>query len=226
MVIGLISGLIGGVLGLAFTLITLPLRLLGLPLAAGSLTLRIIIRFIARNLFLVLAILAVVFAYRSWNRSSPNLPQLTPAPAAPRAAAPANAPNHIDTVTLQEDGDSNFATDTYAMMNELERKYYSYYFYQAMSTAPDGQAQQWSYFNIAGTLRPNDSFTNKNGVRCRHFNEVLKVHHVQQTISGTACAQEGGGWCKLKPNATPACGLSAPSGGLLNGIGSSLRNLF
>lgn len=128
-------------------------------------------------------------------------------------------------VARVEDGNSAFANDIYKQMTDQERVYYSQLFFWAMSNLPDGQAHSWSNLDINGSIKPSDSFTNKSGERCRRFNEVLKVHAVQQNISGLACTKRDGSWCKLKANDTPACGLGHDPG-FLDGIGSSLKNIF
>ncbi len=106
-------------------------------------------------------------------------------------------------------------------MNEQERANYSRAFFWALSSVPNNTAQNWDADNINGTLTPTDTFLNKSGTTCRHFRERLKVHAIEQQLTGTACAQAGGQWCKLKPNATPACGL-----GHKRGMLDSLKNLF
>lgn len=124
-----------------------------------------------------------------------------------------------------ENGDSAFANDLYVQMTKEERAQYSQIFFHVMSTLPDGETHQWSAIDMAGAIVPDNSFTNKTGERCRMFAETLKVHSVQQQITGMACAEGGGSWCKLKANATPACNLSSKPGAL-DSIGSSLRRLF
>ena len=126
-----------------------------------------------------------------------------------------------------ENGNSAFANDVYKQMTEQERAYYSQIYFWVMANVADGQTHSWSQIDIAGTIRPDRSFTNKAGEKCRYFGEVLKVHAVQQNISGLAC-QNGKGsanWCKLSTNATPACGLGHKPG-MLDGISQSLNNLF
>ncbi|MDX2095536.1 MAG: hypothetical protein SFW64_06330, partial [Alphaproteobacteria bacterium] len=117
------------------------------------------------------------------------------------------------------------ATDTYTMMTDPERAAYSRAFYAVMNTVVDGEAGNWDFHNIQGSIRPVRSFANSNGTRCRTFTEVLKVHHIQQTISGTACDNGGGSWCKLKVNATPRCGLGHTPGAF-DGIANAIGRLF
>lgn len=124
-----------------------------------------------------------------------------------------------------EDGNSAFANDIYKQMTEQEKAYYSQIFFWAMTTLPDDQTHSWSNIDIAGTIKPANSFVNKSGERCRMFSEVLKVHAVQQNISGMACDNGGGTWCKLAANATPACGLGHKPG-MLDGISGAFGNLF
>lgn len=222
--------LVGHIIGLALRLLFLPLRLLGIPIAVLLLPLKIIVKLLTRHTMLVMVLFVALLVYLHFRNNNETLPQLAPVPAQPQqqAAVPRdrNGLPIVQAVTVKEDGDSNFATDIYALMNEQERAAYSQHYYWAMASLPNGQVHTWNYYNIAGTLRANDTFQNNSGVTCRRFNEVLKVHHIQQTISGTACQQGGGSWCKLRPNATPACGLSGSSGGVLDGLTNSIRGLF
>jgi hypothetical protein len=139
--------------------------------------------------------------------------------------APKGTPPLVEQITKREDGDSAFATDTYAIMSNDERAMYSQNFYNILNTAPDGQATSWAYYNIQGSLRPIHTFNNANGTICRDFTEVLKVHNIQQTITGKACGNGPGTWCKLKTNSTPQCGLGH-SPGAFDGLGSAIKSLF
>ena len=192
---------------MAFTLALLPLKLLPAMFSLAWFP----VGLITRNLFLVIIIGVVLVIYIIFKTSDGKLENLTPAPApvVQTQQAPANngAAPVIDAVRKTEDGDSAFATDLYSTMITPERAYYSTIFFWAMSNLPNGQSHSWNNANIAGTIRPNDMFKNNLGETCRHFSEALKVHAIQQTLSGTACDSGGGTWCKLKPNATPACGL-------------------
>ena len=210
---------------MALGVIFLPLRLIGVPLAIVMLPIRLIMH----NLPLVMIVIVTIVVYRAFTgeHSGSSMNQLRPAVSAPKQAKNrGNGPIIINPVTKVEDGDSAFATDVYATMSDEERAAYSSAFFWAMSNITDTQTHTWSSYNIAGSLRPESTFTNKAGVTCRRFSEVLKVHEVQQTITGTACANGNGSWCKLKPNATPSCNLGQPSRGLLDSISGSLQNLF
>ena len=219
--------IVSSLIGLVFTLLFLPFKLIGIPLHVVLLPFRIVLKLLARNVFLVVILIAILLLLRACGSSHTDMPQLTPAP---RPATNAQGVPIVQPVTKREDGDSAFATDLYAQMTEAERTVYSQNFYWAMTNLADMQTHSWNGGNIAGTLRANDSFTNPVGDRCRHFSEALKVHTIQQTISGTACEQGGGAWCKLKPNATPACGLGGDAhgglGNILDDMTSSLRHLF
>lgn len=132
---------------------------------------------------------------------------------------------YIEPVRIEEDGNSTFATDMIKKMREDERITYSQHFYWAMNQGAKGQKYTWNQHNIAGEITITDSFTNKTGTACKRFNEVLKVHEVRQTLSGLACARGDGSWCKLRRNATPACGLGQePS--FFDSIGNKLNRLF
>ena len=212
---------------LPFTLVRMVFGLLGI----STHILMVPLKIFARHTVLCLIVIAIVILYLAVRKNPATLNELKPAQTAaqdkqakdgPKGAAPL-----IEPVARKEDGDSAFATDVYATMTDVERNYYSAVFYQTMSTAKDGEPANWSYYNINGSLRPNRTFKNNNGETCRTFNEILKVHRVQQTISGTACQNGGGTWCKLKVNATPACGLSRSGGGLgLDGLSNAVKSLF
>ena len=135
------------------------------------------------------------------------------------------APVKIDPVLKVEDGNSAFASDLYKAMTDAERAYYSQLFFWVMGNITDGKPYVWNYGNINGAMTPLSTFQNKRGGTCRKFKETLKVHTVQQTLDGTACYQGGNSWCKLKVNATPACGLGGKDS-TFDGIQRSLKNLF
>lgn len=214
---------------LPFTLLRMALGLLGVSSHIITGILLFPLKIFARHTIACLIIAAALILYFALKRdphAADGLkPQMATKPSATGPSSPKGAPPIIEPVSKREDGDSAFATDAYALMNEQERGHYSANFYKIMSSTPDGRADSWSYYNIHGTLRPTHSFKNNSGTVCRSFSEVLKVHHLQQTISGTACDNGGGTWCKLKPNATPACGLGH-SPGALEGISNAIGNLF
>lgn len=214
-------------LALPFVLIRMAFGVLGI----STHILLIPLKIFARHTVLCLAVIAILILYLALKKEPAALNELKPAPTAARdkqaKATPKGAPPLIEPVARKENGDSAFATDVYSTMTDLERNYYSAVFYQTMSTVKDGEPANWSYYNIHGSLRPIRTFQNNRGETCRAFTEVLKVHRVEQTISGTSCQNGGGTWCKLKPNATPACGLSRSGGGLgLGGITNAVKNLF
>lgn len=131
------------------------------------------------------------------------------------ARMPNGKPVQVATpVQRVEDGDSAFANDLYQQMTPEEKAYYSQAYHQAMNQTADGAAHRWSQVDIAGVIVPDHSFINKTGERCRMFAETLKVHAVQQQITGMGCEEAPGQWCKLRANATPACNLSHKPGAL------------
>ena len=215
----IIFTIICSLIGLGFTLMFLPFRIMRMALGMVLMPIKIVIHLLTRNIFLLGIIVIAVLLYAAIRSAPSTLPELTPATIQPQAQKGAVV---IDPVRKKENGDSDFATDLYATMTPPERSAYSQHYYWAMSNLPDGQEHVWTEQNIGGTLRANDSFANNSGARCRHFSEVLKVHAIEQTLSGIACQQEDGSWCKLKPNATPACNL----GGYHPGFTDTLRNLF
>ena len=203
-----------------FGLINLLLSALGAVLGLLLLPFRIVLKLIVRNFVLFLILVGVLLLYRSCSTSSAPKMVQPAAPSAPSAAKqnPAAKPGIVEPVRRREDGDSDFATDLYASMNDAERRYYSTIFYSTMNNVADGTPFVWTNANMTGTITPSRSFANNNGKPCRMFTEVLKVHAIEQNISGTACDRGDGGWCKLKPNATPACGLSTGYGGIFDAI--------
>lgn len=213
-----------------FSLITLPFVLIRMAfglLGISTHILMIPLKIFARHTVLCLIIAAVLILYFAIKSDPRSVDSLKPDPTRTKQAKeqPKGAPPVIQEATKQEDGDSVFATDTYVMMTDAERMEYSKNFYNIMRTVPDGDSHTWAYFNIHGSMRPIRTFKNNAGDTCRTFTEILKVHHIQQTISGTACDNGGGSWCKLKPNATPQCGLGY-SPGAFEGLSNAVKNLF
>lgn len=130
----------------------------------------------------------------------------------PSAAKRPHANGNIQPILRYQNGNSAFADDLLPAMTRDELRYYSDIFYQIMDDTPDNQPQSWQFGNIHGTITPSGSFRNNLGMTCRTFAEVLKVHQTQQNISGKACEQKGGGWCKLRTESTPACDLGRKGG--------------
>lgn len=118
----------------------------------------------------------------------------------------------IQPVTRVENGNSVFADDLLSNMSKDELTHYSARFYWVMDHQPNNEPHVWNFYNINGSITPKAVFNNKLGDKCRRFSEVLKVKGTQQTISGIACEQQGGGWCKLRNNSTPACDLGRKGG--------------
>lgn len=133
---------------------------------------------------------------------------------------------YIDPVRMEEDGNSVFATDMIKKMRDDERVVYSQHFYWAMNQGSvAGQKYAWNQHNIAGEITIGEVFKNKAGIPCKRFTEMLKVHEIRQTLEGLACARPDGSWCKLRRDATPACGLGREPG-FFDGISSKINNIF
>lgn len=212
-----------------FRILFLPFGLLGSLLGLLGLSTRILLlplKIFARNTLLCLVLIGVAILYFAL-KSNPNaVNELKPIPQDKQAKAPRKGEIPlIEKATKFEDGNSNFATDVYRTMTDDERAQYSRVYYAVMSNVEDGKDWKWQYYNIHGVITPTQTFKNKSGYVCRKFKETLKVHSVQQTLDGVACDNGGGSWCKLKVNATPACGLGGKRG-IFDGFGSSVKGLF
>lgn len=143
--------------------------------------------------------------------ATPAFPGLDP----DKVITPANAPKDasaVQPVLHHQNGNSAFADDLLPKMKKDELRFYSSVFYQVMTHTKTGESQAWQYANVHGTITPTSSFKNNLGQTCRAFRETLKVHQTQQKISGKACEQRGGGWCKLRNESTPACDLGRKGG--------------
>ncbi|MFZ4542136.1 MAG: hypothetical protein ACOYNL_10145 [Rickettsiales bacterium] len=217
---------------LLFTIIFLPfilLRALFGLLGGISHLLILPVKIFARHPIhcsIVIAALVLFFALKKDPRPINDLKaNLAADKQAATKSGPKGAAPLIEPVTKIEDGDSAFATDTYVTMTDLERAAYSKAFYDTMSSKPDGEAFSWTYYNIKGSLRPTRTFHNSKGIVCRDFNEVLKVHQVQQTVTGIACDNGARTWCKLKSTATPECGLGY-NPNFFQGVGDSVKKIL
>lgn len=206
-------------IGLLLNIIFVPLNLLAMLIFPP---LKFIIRFFLRNTYLIIVIAAIAFLFSRCEKSETPR-ELTPASVTPGEQPQITSKQQIlvEPVLKRENGDSAFATDLYATMTDPERAFYSKLFYWLLAKQPSGQTYEWDAENIAGAFTPTDTFQNKLGNTCRHFRERLKVHTIEQNLTGIACQQPNGSWCKLKANATPACGLGRKPGML-----DSIKGLF
>lgn len=148
----------------------------------------------------------------------------------PQQTMPAlnGTPGMAETPMKLEDGNSAFASDLVPNMNKEELQFYSRTFYWTMDHQPTGQTHSWQFQRTGGTLTPRDIFKNNLGHRCRRFDEVLQFKSTQQSFEGIACQRVGGGWCRLKRNWSPVCGLGSPGGfeGMMNDLESGIKSLF
>ena len=211
-----------------FRLIFLPFVLVGMLFSLLGISTRIFLfplKILARHTIACVVIAGILILFFALKNDPRPLDELKPAPAESRTKTKNGAPPVIEQVSKYENGDSAFSADLYNNMTDIERAQYSKTFYAVMRSIPNGREHIWSFYNIHGTLKPAKTFTTKTGTVCRSFTEVLKVHKTQQSMTGTACDNGKGAWCKLKPNATPACGLGY-NPGFIDGIGDSIKNLF
>jgi surface antigen len=180
---------------------------------------------LTHNLFAVIVVVAGVLIYMNLSSDDHSQSSRNANPASMERNAKGQMVQVPSTVATVENGNSAFANDLYVQMTESERSYYSQIFFWVMGNVKDGQAHSWSNIDIGGMISPTSSFKNKVGDTCRQFSESLKVHAVQQQITGIACQKADGSWCKLSANATPACGLGHTPG-MFEGITGSLKNIF
>jgi surface antigen len=202
------SNLFGLVMRMGFNLLWLPVFLL------------------TRNLFLTIMLVLGFMGYLYFTSDDVATRERKNAnPATIVVDAKGNKVQVATPVRTVENGDSAFTNDLYAQMTEVERVQYSQHFFHAMNNVADGQNYAWAELDIGGSINPGNSFKNNSGEPCRMFSEALKVHAVQQNITGMACSNGNGTWCKLSTTATPACGLGrAPS--FMDSISGSLGKLF
>lgn len=215
-------------IGALFKIIFLPFVLINVLFGLLGISTRILLiplKILARHTVACVAIAGILILFFALKNDPTPLTQLKPAPAESRTKTKNGAPPLVEQVAKYEDGDSVFSADLYMNMTDIERQQYSKVFYAVMRNVPNGREHVWNFYNIHGSLKPTTTFKTQTGTICRGFTEVLKVHKIQQTLSGTACDNGNGAWCKLKPNATPACGLGYnPS--FMQGVSDSVKNLF
>lgn len=236
-----------GLIGLAINLIVLPFRLaltllfallslffslFGITLSASSHIIAIPLVILRKNLFWVgLIVLSLVIYFYFKHDSEPRqqsapaigtIPsELQPAQGTPQQTKSTSGQILVEAVRKREDGNSAFAADLYTMMNDEQRAYYSQFFFWAMTNLQDGQTHPWANGNTNGSFTLTSTFRNSSGTTCRRFHETLKVRSIEQNLDGIGCIKSNGSWCKLKANATPACGLGGN-----RGFWDSLKDMF
>lgn len=132
----------------------------------------------------------------------------------------------IEPVSKEEDGNSRFSDDLLSQMAPAELRYYSTIFYWVMENQDSGYPYRWAHYNIDGIITPFSFFKNNHGHECRRFKETLKVHSTRQTLDGLACRRVEGGWCRLRFDSTPLCGIAGSGNGIFDDIGRKLQNIF
>jgi surface antigen len=198
--------MLASLIKLIFSLITLPLRML------------------SKN-FVGTVILFGLLYLAFWPADEGTQPVKAPPRKAQQVDKNGNPVITIDPVRKVEDGNSRFSADLLSQMAPEELRHYSSVFYWVMRYQDEGKPHRWAYYNIRGTITPFSSFENGHGHECRKFQEEIKVHETLQTLDGIACERNDGGWCRLRFDSAPLCGI-AENGSMFQGVGSRLRNLF
>lgn len=132
--------------------------------------------------------------------------------AKPGGSAPAATTQNVPTVSGNiEDGNSAFSKNLIELMQPFEKQAYSKQFYHAMQEQKPGEEYKWQIMpDIYGAITPAEFFKSSSGVDCRRFSELLSVKGNNQSIRGMSCRRKEGGWCKLRPNSVPICGMKEP----------------
>jgi len=202
----MLISLIRSLIRFATTIVLLPLRML------------------SRNFVGTIILFGLI--YLLWPKADGTQP--TEAPTLPqrpsRDAAGAPMPR-IDPIRKRENGNSRFSSDILSKMTPPELQHYSKVFYWVMRYQDAGIPHSWSFYNIQGTLTPFEHFKNSFGHDCLKFQETLKVHEIEQRFDGMACERTDGGWCRLRADSTPLCGIGEDAP-LFDGLGTKLKNLF
>lgn len=171
-------------------------------------------------------IILVGVAYLLWPKGDITQPTETAITKDhPRVDAQGKAVPLVDAIKKFQDGNSRFSTDLVSQMTPVELRHYSSVFYWVMRYQAPNKPHRWALYNIHGTMTPFAIFENSFGHQCRKYREILKVHDTQQTFDGMACERTDGGWCRLRADSTPLCGIGESSP-MFQGLGSKLKGLF
>lgn len=112
-----------------------------------------------------------------------------------------------------EDANSAFIENRLAKLDEREYKLYARSFYAALTQGKPGEVRQWTTRSAFGRVQVGETFQNSEGENCRPFSERYTIKKQTQHLSGKACRQKNGAWCKLRNESVPTCRLN-DSGGL------------
>ena len=112
----------------------------------------------------------------------------------------------------QSNGDSAFADNLLAGMNDVEYASYIHAFVAVMEKGKPHTTYQWNTSNAIGKIIAGENFVTKTHQHCRGFSESYNVGQGSQFITGIACRNEQKGWCKLRATSTPTCHLTHPGG--------------
>lgn len=178
-------------------------------------------KMLSRNFIGTIILFGLV--YILWPKGDGTQP--TPTTATPARTTNGQPAPRIDAINDYQDGNSRFSDDLLSQMTAPELRHYSSVFFWVMGYQDAGQPYGWSFYNIHGSITPYARFKNSFGHECRKFTEVLKVHTIQQKFSGLACENPNGGWCRLRHDSTPLCGIGEKKQ-LFQGFGDKMKSLF
>lgn len=67
---------------------------------------------------------------------------------------------------------------------------------QSLTSSPTGTVSKWSNPDSGhnGTVTPQAAFTNKDGLKCREYQQTVTANGETETAYGTACQQKDGSW--------------------------------
>lgn len=67
---------------------------------------------------------------------------------------------------------------------------------KSLETSPTGTVSKWSNPDSghSGTVTPQTTFTNKDGLKCREYQQTVTADGKTETAYGTACQQTDGSW--------------------------------
>jgi hypothetical protein len=182
------------------------------------------LRMLSRNFVGTIILFGLI--YFLWPKSEGTQPtQAPPSKGQVQRDAKSQPTPRVDPISKRQDGNSRFSDDVLSKMNPAELRHYSSAFFWVMRYQDEGIPHRWAFYNVKGTITPFGRFKNSFGHECRKFQEIIKVHEIQQNFDGLACERTDGGWCRLRNDSTPLCGIGENTPAL-QGLGEKLKSLF